>query len=362
MIKKLDRYIIGKFFGTFFFILLIIMALAVSLDLSENFKDVKAADMSAWGVFVYYYIPFMFFYAHMFSNLLIFVTVVFFTSKLANNSEIIAMMAGGMSYNRLMMPFLFCSVIVTSFTIYSNHYILPKAATYKFDFERTYIRQLKKHYDHVHKEYVKRSYVSIDYFNFEYNEARDFKLEQFDTNKNLVVEYFSSFATYNKETDTWRLNDYIKRTYDLANEKEEIFTGKTLDTSIAFNPKDIVQTFDIAANMTSPVLSTFIAEETERGSDNIHHFTAELYRRNAFPVSTFILIVIGVVFSAKKKRGGTGFNMAMALLLAVTYIFIMQVSNVAMINVGLDPKIAVWIPNMVFAPLALLAYIYKERL
>ena len=375
LLKKIDRYIIKKFFGSFFFVLFIIMSLSVIFDLSENYREIKSANMSALEVFSTYYIYFIIHFSHLFANLLMFITVIFFTSKLAGDSEIIAFMSNGVSFNRLLRPYLISASILFSLTMYSNHFILPVANEKKFDFESTHIRKTKKHYNNVYKEFTKNSYVNLEWFNFETQTAEKMRLQYFSADRKMAKEINSKYAVFDPEKESWTLHNAVIRTYidtSLTNhnpaavlelaQNPMIEEKKEVEVKMDFSTKDIIQTAELAANLKTPVLKAFLVSEKEKGNERINLFELEYYRRTSFPFSVFILMIIAVLFSAQKSRNSSdlGLNLAVGLLIAVSYIFIMQVSTVAVTNVKFNPLIAAWLPNLIFIPIACWAY-FKKR-
>ena len=369
LLKKLDVYIIRKFFESFLFVLFIIMTLAVIFDLSENYREIKGSGLPFSSVLIEYYLYFAIHYSHLFANLLMFITVIFFTSKMAADTEIVAMLGNGVSFDRLLRPYFISALILFGITLYSNHLLLPFANSKKFDFESVHIRKTKKHYDNVYKEFEKNKYINLDWFNFETLTAEKMRLQYLDEQKKMAEEINSKYAVFNPETEIWTLHHVLKRYYKLPDVDDPTLAENPLleelselELKIPFTVRDIIQTADLAANLDTPELVEFIKTERERGNEKINLFSLEYHRRTAFPFSTFILMLIAVLFSAQKSRNSTdlGLNLAIGLFIAVTYVFIMQVATVAVTNVKFDPMIAAWLPNFIFTPLAIFVY-FKKR-
>ena len=361
MIKQLDRYILGKFFASFLFILTIIMVIAVVFDFAENSRTMRAIPLSVWEIIVGFYFPFVLYYSHLFANLLLFISVIFFTSKLAANSEIIAILANGISVNRFLRSYLMGAGLISTFLLLSKHLLLPVASQQKFDFTERYIQSTKSFYRNFYKEFDKNSYVSLDFFNFETLTADRFRLQFFDGSYNMIRDVKSRYATYKPADSTWKLQKVLVRSYQDQQETwQEI---PTLDTVIHFVPEDIIEIPEIADNLTTPALLPFIEQERERGNSKVLLFELTLHRRTAFPFSTFVLVILGVLFALQKSRNSAdlSLNLATGMLLAVSYIFIMQISTVAVTNLKVNPFWAAWYPNIIFSLITLFVYQRKKN-
>ncbi len=353
--KIIDKYIIKKFLGTFFFILLVIMSLACVFDYAEKLDDFLKADLSFFTIVVDYYIPFIIYYSNLFSSLLVFIAVIFFTSKLAQNTEIIAILSGGVSYKRFLYPYFLAAAFLTLFSLFSNHFLLPKANAKRWNFEEKYLKSTfnprKKDF---HREFDKGSAVYFHSFNIRNNWADQFSIETWENGK-LSYEISSKKAYYDTLNNSWRLKNYVERFY-LSDTQEKINQGATFDTVINFKPSDIGQRVEVAGTLTTPNLIKYIDDERERGNDSLSFYEVELAKRTSMPFSIFILVLIGVSISSRKVRGGIGAHLATGLLIAVAYIFFLQLSSVSATNSGVNIVLASWVPNIVFFIMSIIIY------
>lgn len=355
MVKKLDWYIIRKFLGTFFFILALIMTLAIVFDISERIEDFIRSKPSLNAILFDYYLNFIFFFSNLFSSLIIFIAVIFFTSKLAQNSEVIAILSGGISFNRFLRPYIIAATVLTGISLYSNHMILPNANKKLIEFEAKYMWN-KPTYTRVHREMDKGVFAFIN--NYFEGKVDYMWVEKWEQGRLQSVLY-ASRAYCDSLSNKWRFEDYFIR--ELYSDNEVIRTGAQLDTVMPFNVTDFGQRVEYAFTMRSGDLYRYIQKERERGNEEIVNYEIELHQRTSYPVSTYILTIIAVCVSCRKKRGGLGLNLAIGVMVAVLYIFCMKITSVAATNAGLSPFWAVWLPNIFFSCIAIVFYSRARR-
>lgn len=348
--KKFDWYIIRKFLGTFFFILALIMLLAIVFDISERIEEFAKTKPSLYEVIFDYYQNFVYFFSNLFSSLIIFIAVIFFTSKLAQNSEIIALLSSGISFNRFLRPYLIAATILTGLSLYSNHFVLPHANKRLIEFEAKYMWS-KPTYTRVHREMEKGLYAFIN--NYADGNIDYMWVEKWDKFK-LESVLYASRAKCDSLTSVWKLVDYFER--DFRGEKEKIRKGPMLDTLLPFKVTDFGMRSEYAFTMPSDELYPYIQQEKQRGNEEIVSYEIEFHQRTSYPLSTYILTIIAVCVSSRKKRGGLGLNLVIGLLVAVVYIFCMKVTAVSAMNAGFSPFWAVWLPNILFGIVAILFY------
>lgn len=355
MFTSLDRYIIRNFLGTFFFILAVIMAIAVVFDVSEKTEDFSEMTATFGQIVSQYYVNFVIYYANLFSGLLIFIAVVLCTSRLAHRSEVIAMLSGGVSYNRFLRPYMVSGTFLTIVALVVNHTLLPDANKVRLAFEEEHIRAtFFIDESNIHREITPGSIAYFETFDAQAKRGFHFSLEQWDGN-DLRWKLFADRATYDTLTGHWKVEDYYIRTIEGG--KESITRGAMLDTALALVPSDVGQRPGNAAAMRTPQLAAFIAAERARGGGDTAFFEVEMHQRTSYPFATYVFILIGVGLASRKVRGGTGLHIALGIVLAVLYIFAMKMTTVAATNAGMAPVIAVWIPNVIF----LLLGIYIHR-
>lgn len=356
-IRKIDWYIIKKFLGTYFFAIALIITIAVVFDVNEwidNFINNKAPVKAI--VFDYYanFIPY---FSNLFSPLFVFIAVIFFTSKLAENSEIIAMMSTGMSFKRLLRPYMISAAIISIMTYGMGAYVIPKGNVTRLNFEDKYKRKKKQ-------EYVRNVQVEVDSGVIAYMEryenynktAYRFSLDKF-VDKKLVSHLTARSATYDTTTvHKWTLKNYMIREMDGM--KETITKGERLDSIIKMEPQDFLIMKGQQETMTSSELSAYIERQRRRGFANIKEFEIEYHKRIAMSFASFILTIIGVSLSSRKVKGGMGMYLGAGLALSFSYILFQTVSATFAVNGNASPLLAVWVPNIVYTFIAI--YLYKK--
>ncbi len=358
--KKLDLYIIKRFLGTFFFMLAVIMSIAIVFDVSEKLEKFIKSSAPFNEVVLDYYVNFVFFYGNLFSSLLIFLSVLLFTSQLAQRTEIVAILASGVSFNRLLLPYFIGATILVAGSLYFTHYQLPRANATRLEFENEY---LKKQYrikdNNLHRQYEEGSIAYFKSFSTVNNIGYKFSLENWDDEGELTYKLMAERARYDSVTTKWKLENYYERF--ITEEGERIARGKSKDTLIGLAPSDFGQRLNIASTMVYDELNNFIESERKKGSDKTVHYEIEKHQRTSFPFATYILTIIGVSIASRKSRGGIGANLALGVLVAVTYIFAMKVTTVAATNAGLNPLLAVWLPNIFYFFVAIYFYFNAQK-
>jgi lipopolysaccharide export system permease protein len=354
-VKKLDRYIIKRFLGTFFFILGLIMLLAVVFDVSERIEDFIKTQPPTSAILFDYYLNFIFFYSNVFSALIIFIAVIFFTSKMAQNSEIIAILSSGVSFPRFLRPYIIAATVLTGLSLYTNHFVLPKANKKMIEFEARYVWN-KPTYSNIHREMRPGLFAYI--YSYSDGKVENMWLEKWE-DQELKSVFYATRGTTDSLSNNWKFENYFERVFH--ENKETIHQGAKKDTLLPFNIKDFGQRMEYAITMTSPELSEYIKEEKDKGNENIIQYEIELHQRTSYPVATYILTIIATCVACRKKRGGLGVNIAIGLLVAVFYIFCMKMTSVAATNAGLSPFISVWIPNVLFGIIAIFFYRWARQ-
>ncbi len=351
MFKILDRYIIRNFLGTYIFAILLLLAIVVMFDINEKLDAFLKAPLKA--TIVDYFVNFLPYFANQFSPLFTFIAVIFFTSKLAGNSEIIAMLSSGMSYRRLLRPYLFSAFVIAALTFVLSAYIIPPANIKRIEYTNKYVKN--KRIDYGSNIMLMVAPGEIAYLTRYDNVTKTgtrFSLEKFD-GKKLV----SRLTAQTIKWDTlyhWTVRDYIIR--DFSEHREYLTTGRSLDTVIPFEPRDFLIASNDHEKMTTPDLSEYIDSQKHRGVSNIQAFEVEYHRRFAMTAAAFILTVIGMSLSSKKVKGGMGLNIGIGLVLSFSYILFMAVTSTFAISGLTSPMVAMWIPNLVYTIIAVILY------
>ncbi len=357
MIKKFDWYIIRKFITTFVVTLSLFIIIIIVFDISEKLDDFLKKEAPVSEIFFKYYLNYVPFFLNLFSPVFIFIAVIFFTSKLASRSEIVATLSAGVSYNRFLRPYIITAFLLAVLSFFLNAFIIPRSDKIRLGFENKYIRNSNDYFiNNVHTQLKPDVYFYMEYFAHGDSMGGGVSLEQYE-NKKLKSKLFAKRISWNKKTMKWRLEDYVVRDF-LDSGKNIVTRGKFLDSMIPFSPTDFfrhnddVQSFDIFE------LSEFIEKEKMKGTENLDFYITEKYRRYASPFSTFILTVIGVCVSSKKSRGGVGLNLGIGIFLSFIYLFVIQFFNTYGATGLMPPMLAVWIPNFIFATVAY--YLYRK--
>ena len=352
--KKLDSYIVKKFLGTFVFTIVLLLAIAIVIDISEKIDDFMQEGITLSMIINDYYINFILFYGNMFMPLVVFLAAILFTSKMAEQTEIIAYLAGGVSFNRLLYPYFIASTILAFTSLVINHQILPKSNSVRKEFEAKYIYSKKsKRHENIHRQIKPGEYIYIKTYNTDRNQGFDFSIEKFEGTK-LKSKLTSDYINFNPEDSIYKLRNWRMRL--LSDTNDEISNGYQKDTTFTFLPKDLTPVEYAAETMPYTQLNKFIEEQEFRGSENLSAYMVEKHRRTSMPASTYILTLIAVSLSFRKKRGGMGLNLAIGLGLMVLYIFFMRIADTFAIKDDFPPMLAVWIPNITFGLLSLYLY------
>tara|TARA_B100001250_G_scaffold341039_1_gene308887 strand:+ start:13 stop:1089 length:1077 start_codon:yes stop_codon:yes gene_type:complete len=348
--KKIDWYIIKKFLGTFFFTLTLILLIVIIFDISEKIDDFLEHEVSLRSIITDYYFNFIPYFGNLFSPLFIFISVIFFTSKMANNTEIIAILNSGMSFNRLLKPFIISAVILSVLSFILGNFIIPPSNSQRINFENKYLRN--KHYSsekNIHMQILPGQYIYMESFNCRRGIGYKFTLENFKNGK-LVSKLKSDYVQFDSLIQKWNVNNYEVRKF--LNNNESITRGNKLDTTLNLHPKEFTKRISLVETMNMIELNDYINQEELKGSEQLVYHKIEKHKRVAFPFASIILTLIAVAIASKKIKGGIGVHLGIGILIAFTYILFMQVSTTFATNSNLSPALAVWIPNLCYMALA----------
>jgi len=348
--KKLDWYIVKKFLGTFFFTLALILLIVIIFDISEKIDDFLDSEVSVKSIIMDYYLNFIPYFGNLFSPLFIFISVIFFTSKMANDTEIIAILNSGMSFNRLLKPFMISAVILGTLSFVLGNFIIPPSNSERIDFENKYLKH--KRYSrakNIHMQIQPGQYMYMESFNSTRNIGYKFTLENFSNGK-LISKLKSDYIQFDTLTNRWTVNKYEIR--EFGSNGEIIQSGNKLDTTLNLSPQDFTKRKSLVETMNMWELNDYIAQEELKGSEQIVYHKIEKHKRIAFPFASIILTLIAVAIASRKTRGGIGIHLGIGILIAFTYILFMQISTTFATNSNLAPALAVWIPNLCYMVLA----------
>lgn len=357
MFKILDRYIIGKFLGTYVFSIILLLAIVVMFDINEKLDSFLKAPLH--DTIFDYFVNFLPYFANQFSPLFTFIAVIFFTSKLAGNSEIIAMLSTGMSFRRLMRPYLVAAAVIAGFNYILSAYIIPPANVERINYTNKWVKNKSVDYGSNIMLMVAPGQIAyMSRYDALSKTGVRFSLESFDENKQLV----SRLTAQTIKWDTlylWKARDYVIR--DFHDKKETIRKGTQIDTMIPFEPRDFLIAVNDNEKMTTPDLKEYINRQQLRGVANIERFEVEYERRFAMTAAAFILTVIGMSLSSKKTKGGLGLNIGIGLVLSFSYILFMTITQTFALSGLTSAFVAMWIPNIIYAIIALILYMRALR-
>lgn len=362
LLKRLDRYILRKFLSTFFFVALIFTLIAIVIDFSENIEEFIDEPVTVWQVARDYYLNFMLWINGLLWPLYALIAVIFFTSRMAYNSEIISMLSAGVSFRRILLPYLIGGGLLTLMHLLGNHFLIPYGNKTKLDFERSYIwkeRSEGKNED-IHMFIGEGDKVYVRYFRRRDSTLLDFRLEHFE-GKELKSQLKAKTAEWKGDSAGWSLRNYEMRTFDGLKETLLVGKGDRLDTLINLNPEDFVRYGNQKEMLATPELIEFIDLEKLRGLTNTRIYEIELYRRTADPLTILILTIIGLAVASRKVRGGMGLHLALGIAIGAIFIFLSRFSVTFATNQAIPAVLGVWLPNIVFSLIAFWLVLRAQR-
>ena len=357
LVGRLDRYIIGKFIGTYFFSILLIISISIVIDFNENLNKFEQYH-TPWKAIVFdYYANFIPYFANLFSPLFVFIAVIFFTSKMAGNSEVISIMASGISFKRMLKPYMISCVLISVLNYGLSAYVIPHGTVIRQNFEALYKNSRKNtSAENVQLQVDKGVIAYIQHYDNVMKRGYGFCLDKFE-NKKLVSHLTATEIQYDTISDYkyhWKLSNWKIR--NMRGVRETITSGAKLDTLIFMEPTDLVYSKGQQETFTSPQLAEYISKQIDRGSSNVVRYQVEYHKRIATSFASFILTIIGASLSSRKRKGGMGKYLGLGLVLSFVYIMLQTVSSTFAINAGAPPMLAAWTPNIIFAVVAYFCY------
>ncbi len=356
-LKRIDRYIISKFIGTYIYSILLIISISIVFDVNENLAKFTTNHAPMKAIVMDYYANFIPYFSNLFSPLFVFIAVIFFTSKLAGNSEIIAMLASGVSFKRLMRPYMISAALIAALNLYLGAMVIPKGTVIRQNFESRYKNNKKiTTAINVQLQVGKGIIAYIQQYDDVSRTGYGFSLDKFE-NKKLVSHMTASSIRYDSISDSrfhWKAQNYTIRT--LKGLREEVTSGISIDTLVMMEPMDLVFSKGQQETFTTPELLQYISLQQERGSQNVVQYEVEFHKRIAMSFASFILTIIGASLSSRKRKGGMGLYLGIGLALSFAYILLQTISATFAINAGLPAMLAAWIPNLLYVFIAYFCY------
>jgi len=363
----LDRYIIKKILTTFFYVVLILVAIITVIDITEKIDKFSKNNLSTSMVLGYYadFIPWI---AGLLSPITVFISVVYVTSRMAAHTEIIAILSSGVSFKRLLVPYLMASFVIATLTFYLNGWVIPKSNQDRLLFEMQYFKNNNTYYrQNIHMQIEPNVYMFMGNYNSQTNIGIQFSLERFDSNR-LVEKITADNIQWDSVKQKWTLKYWKKKMVDSLFTVRQGYTpnsftttGEKLDTTLSIAPKDFDNNSRNYDGLTMDELTEHIKKMKFRGSTGVEIYEVEKQIRFASPFTVFVLVFMGVIVSARKSRGGTGFQIALGFLLSFIFILFFTMTRTYAETGSLSPFLAAWLPNTVFTIISLGMYKYVPR-
>ncbi|RPD38931.1 LptF/LptG family permease [Chitinophaga barathri] len=353
--KKLDWYILRKFIGTFIYSLMILLVISVVIDITEKIDDFLEHDLSIGFVFMHYYIGFIPHIAALLFPLFIFISVIFFTSKLAYKTEIVAILSAGVSFRRFLRPYWVGAILFASILWAANRWVVPAANRIRTTFENKYVSAPKD--AEALKDKTLRvdsvTYITFGYYDPNYKNGSNFVLKRIN-GQQVVYNLKADRVSWDSVGRKWKLDFITERT--INGMRETLRQANDTSIKIPLHPSEMVEEKNKEQAMTTPELNRYLEREELRGAEGLNVYYVEKHRRTSAAVAVIILVLIGAIISSRKVRGGSGLHLALGIVISAMYILFMQFSTVFATKADLNPLLAAWIPNFVFAGLALYLY------
>lgn len=355
-ITIIDLYITKKFLGTFFFSISLILLIAVIFDFSEKIDNFRDHDAKLIDILTKYYLNFVPYFAVLFSSLFTFISVIYFTSRMAYRTEFIAIISSGMSFNRILIPYFFSATVIAIFSFVLMDYVIPDANRIRLDFEERYyhavpIRVTERN---IHRQIEPGIYIYLESYSTISDLGHRFSMEKYEQGE-LVSKLMSDYVKWDSTINKWVVRNYYIRTFD--GYREHLTSGNRLDTALAIHPSDFKRRLNFMETMNIRELSDYIEQLKMLGESSVKAYQIEKHKRYAFPFSAFILTLIGVSVSSRKVKGGIGMQLGIGLMVAFSYLLFMQFSSQFAIGGDLHPAVAAWLPNAAYALIAV--YLYR---
>lgn len=348
--KIIDWYILKRYLATFFVMLLLFVPIGIVIDVSEKINKMLANKVPVSAILMYY-LDFTIYFANMLFPIFLFISIIWFTSKLANNTEIVAILSSGISFTRFLRPYIVGATFVSMFALVMSVFIVPKASQGYNDFRYKYLKRDEvRESQNVFRQISANEFIYVSNFNYNSKTGYNFSMEVFDENK-LVSKTTANRIVWNPETENYTLFDYFKR--EVGEGEDQLEKAEQKDMTLDFDIDDLTPVVYAAETMQLGPLKRFIEKEQMRGSSNINIYLVVLYKKYSIPVSAFILTIIAVSVSSMKRRGGMGINLAIGIALAFIFVFFDKIFGTLAEASSLPPLFAVWFPNIVFGILAI---------
>lgn len=362
--KILDWYILKKYLVAVVFTLMMFSVIAVAIDASEKTDDFVKSGLTTYQIFTNYYIGFVPFIISMIFPLMTFIAVIFFTSKLAGRSEIVAIIAGGIPYNRFLRPYLIGSIFLGLSFWYASQYLIPRANVIRGNFQAKYVDNNSSYYsglgrnNNYYFQVDAATFVGMRYYDTANKSASSFFMQRVASNK-VKYNVRAEIIRWDTAKKTWKLENVIERKVEGL--KEEVKQMPFMYVNLNLKPGELRRDRYMKDKLTTPELKEYIRLANRRGQEGLNEFKVERYKRDAAALSVVILTLIGAIIASRKTRGGLGLHLAVGLIIGVLFFGMNTFSTVFSTNANLNPILAAWLPNMVFSLVAVYLYIKAPK-
>lgn len=362
--KIIDRYIIKKFFGTLGFMLLLLSIIVMVIDVQQKAPRIESNGFTVNYFLIHYYPFWMVYLVITFMSILVFISVIFFTSRMANNTEIVAIISSGASFNRFARPYFIASGIIAIIALLINHFILPLANTQKNKLEAYTLNSVKREKLMGNVEIAtrlsKNEYIFIKSYNRKEKTGSGFMYQKFDKNRKLQYQVMSGEMMWDQKKKVFTLSNFLEKKMT-TKDKEILSNGDTKTMDFKHPPEDLFPDELSGQTKTTPELLKLIEQEKIKGNKNLNSYLNEFYQRTSMPVSIIILTILALSLSSEKRRGGLGLNLAVGIALAFVFVFSFEALKVVSENNTISPLLAMWLPNLIFAPIAFILYLRRAN-
>ena len=354
--RTIDRYILGKFLRTYVFGLMMMVIIMVVFDYVERIDDFTELKAPWKNIIWDYYANYIPYFISQFSSLFTFISVIFFTSKMASQTEIVAILSGGVSFRRLMWPYFVGATLITIICLLLSLWIVPSSQRKSLEFQSKYFKknQTVLYDEHVYRQVEPGTFAYVRGYSPTTDVIPFFAMEKYEDSK-LVSVLNASGVSFDEETGRWTAPRY--NTYTLREDSTYRYNMyRNLDTLINLDARELGEMQSLVKTMTIDELNDFLAQQRRKGSSSVYIIEVERHIRFSYPISTFILTLIGVAISSRKVRGGMGMHIGLGIALCFTYILLGRVFEQIAISGSMEPWICVWLPNIVFAIIGIYVY------
>ncbi|MHA6696785.1 LptF/LptG family permease [Chryseobacterium sp. A301] len=360
----LDKYIIKKYLGTLGFMLLLLSLIVVVIDVQSKSPRIEGNGFTV-GYFLLNFYPFWMIYLVItFMSILVFISVIYFTSRLANNTEIVAIISSGASFHRFARPYFIASGVIAIFSLATNHFVLPWANIQKNKLEVYTMGDTSKEKILGNVEIATQlsptTFIFIHNYNRKEKRGSSFLYQKFDKNRKLIEEISANEIFWDAKKNKFTITSYLERKSG-PKQTEKISNGDLKDLNFGYPPEELFPDEYLGQTKTTPKLLKLIEQEKNKGNKNLNYFLNELYLRTSMPVSIIILTILALSLASQKKRGGLGVNLAIGISLAFAFVFSFEALKVVSQNNVLPPVVAMWLPNLLFGPMALILYFRRAN-